>query len=474
MKNRHQNYHTREPAVAGRFYPGTEQSLWSELKQLFATAKNITETPHQLQALISPHAGYVFSGKVAASVFNQIPENYSYKRVFVIASSHQYHFKGAAVYNSGNYKTPLGEIKVDVELADQLINSSEIIIEKQEVHQLEHSLEVQLPFLQYKLGKKFTLVPIIVGTQNPDDCKKLAAVLKPFFNPDNLFVFSTDFSHYPEYDDANKIDYLTAQAICSNSPQKLLHVLDENKSMKISNLSTSLCGWTSILTLLYLTENENYFFERIEYKNSGDAEIYGDKNQVVGYWGIAAYLKKPEFHITNEEKNEILDKARSAIIHFIKTGRKAKIKPPLSNGVLNEKTGAFVSIYIKNELRGCVGGFAGNRTLNEMVQSMAVSSACDIRFQGITKEELAEMKLEISVLTPLKEIKSIDEIELGRHGIYIRKGLNTGTFLPQVAKKTGWDLDNFLGRCSRDKAGLGWEGWKTAELFTYEAIIFKG
>ena len=474
MKSWQQKYQKREAAVAGKFYPATKQKLRYELGHLFKTAKKREENPYRLQALISPHAGYIFSGEVAASAFNQIPENSSFKKIFVIGSSHRHRFNGGAIYNRGNYETPLGEIQVDTELANQLINSSKIIIEKTKVHELEHSLEVQLPFLQYKLGNNFTLVPIILGTENPDVCKQLAETLNPWFTPENLFVFSTDFSHYPEYTDANKTDFLTAQAICSNNPQKLLQVLEEHKSKNITNLATPLCGWTSILTLLYLTEKQNILFEKLEYKNSGDAEIYGDKNQVVGYWAIAAYHKTGELYITEEEKQELLEKARSAITHFIKTGKKGKIAPPVSNGIINEITGAFVSIYVKNKLRGCIGGFARKKTLNEMVQSMAVLSACDIRFDGLSEKELQEMQLEISVLSPLKKIESANEIQLGKHGIYIKKGLNTGTFLPQVAAKTGWDVEKFLGHCSRDKAGLGWSGWKTAELFTYEAVVFRG
>ncbi|MCG6188274.1 AmmeMemoRadiSam system protein B [Maribellus maritimus] len=474
MENRLQKYKNREAAVAGRFYPGTKQALRSELEHLFRAAQKRKETPYQLQALVSPHAGYIFSGEVAASAFNQIPENSSYKRIFIIASSHRYHFNGGAVYNAGNYETPLGEIDVDIKLANQLIRSSKVIVEKNEAHQLEHSLEVQLPLLQYKLNNKFMLVPIIIGTQDPDVCKHLANALKPYFNQENLFIFSTDFSHYPAYADANKIDFHTAQAICGNNPKELLNVLNKHKTQNIPNLATPLCSWPSVLTLLYLTESQNFLYEKIEYKNSGDAEIYGDKKKVVGYWAIACYKKNGELFITNEEKSELLEKARTAITHFIKSGEKAKTVPSGSGGILNEIAGAFVSIYINNELRGCIGGFARTKTLNEMVQSMAVSAACDIRFENLQEKELNNMQLEISVLTPLKKIKSIDEIELGKHGIYIKKGLNTGTFLPQVAKKTDWDLEKFLGHCSRDKAGLGWEGWKTAELFTYEAAIFKG
>lgn len=474
MKNGQPKYQNREAAVAGKFYPGSPQELASELEQLFTHSQKRKTTPHQLQALISPHAGYIFSGHVAASAFNQIPANSSYKRVFVIASSHQYHFKGAAIFNRGNYETPLGEIEVDIELANHLINISEVVIEKTEAHTMEHSLEVQLPFLQQKLQTRFKLVPLILGTNSPDDCRQLAQTLQPWFTPENLFVFSTDFSHYPEYSEANKIDFLTAQAICSIRPKELLHVLEKNKMLHIRNLATSLCGWTSILTLLYLTENKNYIFEKIEYQNSGDAKRYGDKSRVVGYWAIAAYHKTSQFYITEEEKQELLEKARSAITHFIRTGKKGKIISAVSDGMLNKIAGAFVSIYINDKLRGCIGGFAREKTLNEMVQTMAVSSACDLRFDGLEEDELSEMIIEISVLSALQQIKSEKEIQLGKHGIYIKKGNNTGTFLPQVAQKTGWNLEEFLGHCSRDKAGLGWEGWKSAELYVYEAVIFRG
>jgi AmmeMemoRadiSam system protein A len=285
---------------------------------------------------------------------------------------------------------------------------------------------------------------------------------------------STDFSHYPKYEDAVDNDLRTAEAICSNSPKKLLQVLEQNKQKKISHLATSLCGWTSVLTLLHLTQNENLEYKLVEYQNSGDAAIYGDKERVVGYWAIAVFEKEAAFSISEEEKKELLGKARKAIIHFVKTGKRKTPEPPVSGGILKQKTGVFVSIYVKGELRGCVGNFAKDETLNDLVQRMAVSAACDYRFKNLQSDELDDMELEISVLSPLKKIESADEIELGKHGIYIKKGLNSGTFLPQVAKKTGWSVEEFLGHCARDKAGLGWDGWKTAELYTYEAFVFRG
>ena len=467
----------REAQFAGQFYPGTKKELTKQLFELFEKAKKQAKNKAEkqmLQALIVPHAGYVFSGEVAAAAYNQIRGNARFKRVFVLTSSHRYSFNGAAVFSAGNYKTPLGEIKVDTLLAGDLVKSSELFIEHNNAHENEHSLEVQLPFLQHKLGNNFLLVPIILGNYEPGICKKIAGKLKPWFTPENLWIISTDFSHYPEYDNANKVDELTATAICSNNPEKLQTIIKENKKLNINNLATSLCGWTSVLTLLNITVNREFEFEKIMYQNSGDAKEYGSKNRVVGYWAIAVYRKPGTFSILNEERKELLEKARNSISTFVNTGKKVKTVPSSSSGILNEIMGAFVSVYINGKLRGCIGGFAQEKTLNDVVQQMAVSASCDRRFTAVKPEELENMELEISVLSPLKKIDSVNEIELGKHGIYIKKDISSGTFLPQVAAKTGWNLEEFLGHCSRDKAGIGWDGWKTADIYTYEAIIFKG
>ncbi len=474
MEPRFEEQHVREPVFAGKFYPATQHALHNQLEELFGYVKKEPLSQKPPLALISPHAGYVFSGKTAASAFSQIPKNTAYKRVFVIASSHQFIFGGASVYKSGNYSTPLGELKTDIELADKLGKAAEVFHFNAEAHQFEHSLEVQLPFLQYKLGNNFMLVPVILGTNNPNDCKEIAKVLQPYFQPENLFVISTDFSHYPEYEEAVDNDMDTARAICSNNPQKLQQALKINEKKKIRHLATSLCGWTSVLTLLYLTENKDVTYHKVNYTNSGDGEFYGDKKRVVGYWAISVTEEEPEFTVSEEEKKELLKKAKNSIVNFLKTGKRGKPSPPDTEGVLNEQAGVFVSVYVNGELRGCIGNFAQDDSLSDLVQRMAVSAACDRRFVNIHYDDLENLELEISVLSPMKKIDSIDEIELGRHGIYIKKGFNSGTFLPQVADKTGWDLEEFLGHCSRDKAGLDWDGWKTAELYTYEAAIFRG
>jgi len=277
----------RKPAVAGQFYPANLNMLQMVLTDLFAEA---TPKQHQnVRAIISPHAGYVFSGKVAASVFNQIDREKTYKRVFILASSHQENFEGASVYCDGDFLMPYGKDLVDTTFGKKLVDSfPEFFTANRSPHLKEHSIEVQLPFLHHLLKTDYCIIPIILGTSDPDVCKKIARVLKFWFNTDNLFIISSDFSHYAAYSDARKIDGFTKTAILSNHPETLINTLTENIRRQVPNLVTSLCGWTSVLTLLHMTTgNDSMEYRAIDYQNSGDAPLYGEKDRVVGYWGIS-------------------------------------------------------------------------------------------------------------------------------------------------------------------------------------------
>ncbi len=462
----------RQPAVAGQFYPGSSKKLLSELEQYFSQARAPVKPGIKPLAVISPHAGYVYSAKVAASAFTQIPEKAKYDRVFLIGSSHRYSFGGGAVFTRGDYLTPLGPVRVDKELGEELMNAESRFFQHDDAHLFEHSLEVQLPFLQQRLHPDFRLVPIVLGPHSHEDCRIIAESLSRWFSPENLFVISTDFSHYPDYDSAVSVDRSTAEAIASNNPEKLLLVLDTNKKAQIRGLATSLCGWTSVLTLLYMTMNKHVEFCLVDYQNSGDQPVYGDRFRVVGYEAIAVFPGRTEFDLSEEDKKALIRIARESItrelVHSAKTGRE---EPETGN--LSQKAGAFVSIYCKGELRGCIGSFKSDSAVAEVVRKMAASATHDNRFKSLDKEDIFDIRIEISVLTPLKKIRNPEEIVIGRHGIYIRKGFYSGTFLPQVATSRNWTVEEFLGRCSRDKAGLGWDGWKNAELFTYEAIIIN-
>jgi hypothetical protein len=466
----------RQPAVAGSFYPARREELLAALKQLFTDAAPSKEIKNII-AVISPHAGYVFSGEVAASAFNQIDPEKKYENVFILGSSHYISFDGASIYSQGNFITPLGAVKVNTVIAGQLLQNDSVFSTRTDAHAREHSLEVQLPFLQYRLKKDFQIVPIILGTQSPETCRRIAAALQPFLNTKNLFVISTDFSHYPSYADAKNIDKATAAVILGNSPEKLIRSMASIEQKGFANLATCLCGWTSVLTLLYMTErNADAEFTHIQYRNSGDIE-YGEKSRVVGYNAIAVSLKDKkesiEFKLTDKDKKDLLSIARTSIERFVKNRKKLEIEEKTIPSILKTPCGAFVTLKKDGNLRGCIGRFDASEPLYKVVQEMAIASSTqDYRFSPVESNEIPELEIEISVLTPMRRISSLDEIELGKHGIYIKKGNRSGTFLPQVATETGWTKEEYLGHCAQDKAGIGWNGWKDAELYVYEALVF--
>jgi len=330
------------------------------------------------------------------------------------------------------------------------------------------------------MKRDFKIVPIVIGSQSATTCKKIADALKPWFNGRNLFIFSTDFSHYPSYPDATSADKATCDAIVSGSPERLMHFLDEYRTKKVPNLVTNLCGWTSVLVMLNLCSGTpGVSIHPVSYMNSGDSG-YGDKEQVVGYWSLAitaAYPAKDQrsgFGFTRDEKIRLLKIARNTIEKYIRERRIPEYDPADFSDNMKIAAGAFVSLKEGGELRGCIGRFSANIPLYSLISQMAIASSTeDNRFVPVTAAEIDQIDIEISVLSPIKKITSKDEIILGRHGIYIKKGAMSGTFLPQVATETGWNLDEFLGHCSRDKAGIGWDGWKNAELYTYEACVFS-
>ncbi len=463
----------RKPVVAGKFYSADKNTLKINLKKHFEQ----TEIPKKFEnvvSIIAPHAGYVYSGNIAAKAFSQVDPNKQFENIFIIAPSHHCSFNGASIYNIGNYKTPLGEVIVNRQLANKLINDNLSFSYYKDAHEQEHSLEVQLPFLQYWINTEVKIVPIVMGTKNETAIQSMAIALKPYFSNKNLFVFSSDFSHFPNYDDAVLADHRMADAIITSNTENLKDVIDINEG--IDGLATSACGLSGLMLLAHLTKNsKEYTYNKIAYANSGNIP-FGDKSRVVGYWAISVVQNSEtssELNLSEIDQKVLLEIARRSILQ---KGKENVSYDDLDISlILEEQCGVFISVYIADKLRGCIGRFKSDKPLFELVEIMSKQSAFhDTRFKKIIDEELKYLSVEISVISPFKEISSADEIELGKHGIYIRQGLNSGTFLPQVATKTGWTKEEFLGHCSKDKAGIGWDGWKNAELFTYTATVFKG
>jgi AmmeMemoRadiSam system protein B/AmmeMemoRadiSam system protein A len=473
----------REPVAAGRFYPADKETLSSDLSKLFSGSGS-NSSAARVRAIISPHAGYVFSGKIAADAYASIPKESKYKNIFIIGSSHVMAFNGASVFNTGDYMTPLGRMKVNLEIAEMLKANNSCFRFPVTSHSQEHSLEVQIPFIQYYFKSPPPIVPIIIGTDSKSTIMEIAAALKPYFNSENLFIISSDFSHYPSYTEANIVDKATADAIVTGSAEIFLNELRKNSSKNIEGLATSMCGWTSGLTLLYLTaQNPDLEYRKIAYCNSGDSR-FGNKDEVVGYNAIIVTEKNraPVTSVDSEsdvsfspgEKDMLFSIARGSITKMLNENKRQIINPATVPPALCKKMGAFVTLKIKGELRGCIGRFTSNDPLYEVVNQMAEASAFDDgRFTPLTRAEFEKTDIEISVLGPLKKIRDTSEIVLGKHGIYIKKDFRTGTMLPQVAIEQKWTLEQFLGYTSRDKAGLGWLGWKDAEIYIYEAVVLE-
>jgi len=232
-----------------------------------------------------------------------------------------------------------------------------------------------------------------------------------------------------------------------------------------------------VLALLSITEQDpDITFKTIQYKNSGDATV-GDKSQVVGYNAILATRsgkdENARFTLTDKDKRDLLLIARHTIEQYIANSTVLETDTSLLSQNIKTQYGAFVTLHENNNLRGCIGRFDATEPLYKVIERMAIAASTeDYRFQPVIKNEIGKLEIEISVLTPMQKIQSIDEIQLGKHGIYIKKGSRGGTFLPQVATETGWSKEEFLGHCSEEKAGIGWNGWKDAEIYIYEALVF--
>ena len=472
----------RPATQANRFYTGDARELSEEVDSFLALHKDDAKYNH-VAALIVPHAGYYFSGNVAASAYMTIDAKKQYKRIFLLGPSHHEWLDGASVNTEADYyATPLGKVKVDHETAIKLTTDYTDFIYRPEAHDREHCLEVQLPFLQRRFKEVPPIVPIVISTNDYDKLKRLSHVLKPYFNDENLFVISSDFSHYPSYEDACEVDAKTGKAVESGDVEEFIATINDNARSGKRNLHTSACGEFAIITLMLMLDYQ-YEVKHLMYQNSGDIDNH-DHSRVVGYHSFAILRNgqnssgqtktNTDFSLSAEDKKILKDIALQSIMDSL-NGKSVSVResPLQKYPMLNKKCGAFVSLHKHGHLRGCIGHFGEDYPLHEIVAEMARAAAFeDPRFMPVTRDELDDLDIEISVLTPMRRIQSLDEFELHRHGIYIKKGYRSGTFLPQVADEVNWTKEEFVGHCSQDKAGLGWEGWKDAELYVYEAIVF--
>ncbi|MEW6670601.1 MAG: AmmeMemoRadiSam system protein B [Thermodesulfobacteriota bacterium] len=457
----------RESVIAGSWYPADPVILRGKIEGFLRQAV-LEPFDGKPVALIAPHAGYQYSGQVAAHAYRLL-QSQKFKTVIVVAPSHYARFRGVSVYDQGGYRTPLGTVPLDRELIAELKRKDPSIRYVAEAHQKEHALEIQLPFLQVVLPN-FKLVPLIMGDQDLSVCRKLAETLADLArNKPVLMAASTDLSHFHSYAEAQKLDN---------------RVADHVRRMDVEGLASDLAGGRceacgggpllAVLTAARLLGADQC--EVLKALNSGD--VTGDRSRVVGYMAAACRQQGAKTRtgippsLTSKEKNLLHQIARQSV-EAVSNGLNNVTLPQLPPR-LQEPAGAFVTLRKHKQLRGCIGHISGIYPLAETVARMAQAAAReDPRFPPVRKEELPELEFEISVLSPLQSVSDIDSIQVGVHGIYMKQGARSGLLLPQVPGEYGWDRITFLEQTCR-KANLDKDAWKDPQthIFIFSAEVF--
>jgi len=469
------NAQIKEPVVAGAFYPADSAQLAAEIDGYINSADPVLGAKDEILALIVPHAGILYSGAIAGYSYRLV-RDIRPKTVIIVGPSHRVSFKGVSIYDRGQFRTPLGLIPVDTVVARSIAAASPDIRFYPKAFAAEHNIEVQLPFLQ-RACPGVKIVPLVMGSQSPEDVLLLKqALVNVIKKHDALLIASTDLSHYHPASDAVKLD-----RVCLNDIEKL----DGEQLMRdLASGKTEMCGGGPAAAVAMTAKVLGADVGRIlKYGDSGDVGPK-DKSAVVGY--VAAALvdtgavrqadsedsMEGEVMVLSEaQKKKLLTIARESIEHYLTTGEE-KTWSNTDPG-LDVPCGAFVTLKDHGRLRGCIGQVEAAAPLFETVARCAVSSAVrDPRFPAVTANEIPDLHLEISVMTPPQPVTAVDNIVVGRDGLMIQKGYNRGLLLPQVPTEWGWDREEFLQHLCR-KAGLGPNEWKSgAKIWNFQALVF--
>jgi len=468
----------REPAVAGLFYPKDKAELTRVIDACLAAAK-AEAPPGELKALVCPHAGYSYSGPVAASAYRLVAGR-DYRTVVVLAPSHYATVEGAAVSNADVFRTPLGDVPIS-EKARELAKLRPFVLETRSFVQRpdwapqssrpvpavetadtwEHSDEVQVPFLQRTL-KNFKLLPVVFGDVDP---RQAALALAKILDDQTLLVASSDLSHYHRYAEARELDQRCVKAICD---------LDAAAMER-----QEACGKTPILTLMHVAKQKGWQARLLDYRNSGDTS--GDKSRVVGYAAIAFFAPPATAAaFSPEDRRFLLELARKTVREVVATGRLPAVAVDQLAPKFTEKRGCFVTLTKRGQLRGCIGHIVAQEPLYQAILDNARNAALeDPRFRPVAAAEVDQLEIEISVLTePLPLFFGspddlLRQLQPNRDGVVLRLGSRSATYLPQVWEQLP-DKREFLNSLA-GKAGCEAAAWRQPGtlVFTYHVESFK-
>ena len=498
----------RTPAVAGQFYSASAQALRREVTGYLDKA-DPKPVAGEVTAIVAPHAGYMYSGQVAAYGYKLV-RGKTYDAVVVISPCHVDRFSYSSIFPGSAYATPLGEVPVDAELAKLIASKSDLVKIDPRGHEVsfmgraEHSLEVQLPFLQVALGS-FKLVPIVMGDQSSRIVEALGKALGSALAGHNvLIVASTDLSHFHEDREARALDGRYQEMLERFDPSALLAGLASEKAEACG-------GGPTAAAMIAARALGATSCEVLHYANSGD--VTNDRDNVVGYvsavmlrpaakpagkepGGVRGALKglgdaaaacpdkpvadaksaakgKDDSGLGRAEKIYLLRLAR-AVIERETGGPNALPKPPDSR-ILREKRGAFVTLHKHGQLRGCIGYIEAIKPLDETIEEMAQAAAFnDWRFTAVVAAEVPQLEIEISVLTPISIVTDPGSIVVGRDGLIVTRGSHRGLLLPQVPVEWKWDRETFLEQTCV-KAGLPENAWKEkgTKIERFSAEVFS-
>ncbi len=478
----------RPAALAGSWYPADPKVLASTVDGLLAQATE-SSAGEPVDALVVPHAGMIYSGRTAAAAFKQVAGR-RFERVIVLAPSHRVSFKGLAVPPVDAFETPLGQIPLDSQALAQL-RQSPLVTVVPGAHAQEHSIEMELPFLQRVLAPGWKLVPILVGHMEAPDYASAAQLLRPLDDKHTLVVVSSDFTHYgPRY---GYLPFAADEGIAGRLRNLDMGLFEQMSAFDAAGLlaykqrtGITACGFGPIMVLTYLLKGRASP-RLIDYSTSG--QLTGSYENSVSYLGVGYFEQDPPgaAAYTPDELRTLHGLARRALGLAVERGADAVDADTLIQGMglpdkLKAPGAAFVTLRKQGgDLRGCIGDIMPLRPLYASIVGNAVSAALrDPRFQPVRPDELDGLEIEISLLTPPQPIPSYKDYDVAHQGIILRAQGRHAVYLPEVASSMGWTRERTLSQLSQ-KAGLAADAWKSPdarfEVFTsvtYEAPYAEG
>lgn len=456
----------RAPKAAGKFYPDDQVELHDLINE-FLDRQPEPATANKPRILIVPHAGYEYSGLIAASGYRHLI-GHAYDGVVVVGFTHRAQFDGSSVDTRSAYQTPLGLVPVDREAVAILLTHPGLV-HREDAHELdEHSLEVQLPFLQVALDR-FRVVPVLMGNASLENATQLAEALSRLARwGDYLFVFSTDLSHYHPYSEAERLDEGTVNAMLFETPQAVYRLFQRAE--------LEACGRGPIVTSLLLAAKLGYpTRELFSYANSGDTA--GNPTSVVGYAAVGMFDRAPSpaaWLLSRPAGRALVTAARQALERTLAKRIPADEVRLERYAELSRASGLFVTLRKHGELRGCIGRIETREPLASSVRAVALDAALrDSRFEPVKPEELDDLHVEVSVLTPPRKLDQPNDLVAGRDGVILEYQGRSGVFLPQVWEETGWTRMEFLRELASQKAGLPPDAWQRASLSVFQDQIFE-